>query len=482
MIGRPRRLVHEQSDAELAIRVSSGDRAAFEALYDRHARQLFSYCRHLLRSREDAEDALQQTFGKAYVALQKGDVPTELRAFLFTVARRECLTIRRRAPAAAEGGVSERPAASPTAEVERREELRAIAADLAGLPPRQSEALVLTELAGLSHAEVAQTVGCDAVQVKALVFQARESLAKGREARAVPCRGVRMELSAARAGRRRAAVARHLLICPGCREFDAEVRRRRRAMATFIGAVTLPQFESMFAPTTAAAASEAAPPSIGLLSGVRERIGLPQNVASPLAHIANASAVGAVLMVASPAFLESEGRVPERPRPDRSDVGISAAFAPQPPARDAVGSEPSQSSPANAPSRRKPRPPAAGSPRRRSPSTRHHRGREPAKPSPSDGASPASTDRSDQPQADTASLRSQPSATSGTRPPARSGEPRKSAPKRQLPGGRRSGRTDRCGEGRDIRRRIELRPPPPLEDRALQRCLEADLPDLPGRQ
>jgi hypothetical protein len=71
--------------------------------------------------------------------------------------------------------------------------------------------------------------------VKALVFQARESLASWRRARETPCIEIREQLATLRgAALKRATLRRHVARCEGCRQFEGEVRRQRAAMAALL--------------------------------------------------------------------------------------------------------------------------------------------------------------------------------------------------------------------------------------------------------
>ena len=72
--------------------------------------------------------------------------------------------------------------------------------DIGRLPEDQRAALVMSEIEDLRHTEVAEALGCSREKVRALVYQARSSLAGWREARALPCREVREELAMARGG------------------------------------------------------------------------------------------------------------------------------------------------------------------------------------------------------------------------------------------------------------------------------------------
>lgn len=232
------RLLRLAGDDRLVALVRSGNERAFEAVYDRYHRQLLSFCRHMLGRADEAEDAVQQTFISAHADLHRSDRPIALRAWLFTIARNRCLSIlrARRETATLEdvgpetGGLA--------AEVQQREDLRTMLADIARLPEDQRAALVLAELGDLDHGDIADVVGCPKEKVKALVFQARSSLALSRQARETSCEEIREQLATLRGGAlRRTALRRHLRGCAGCREFRDEVRRQRSSMALLLPVV-----------------------------------------------------------------------------------------------------------------------------------------------------------------------------------------------------------------------------------------------------
>ncbi|MDX6672216.1 MAG: hypothetical protein QOI91_2579 [Solirubrobacteraceae bacterium] len=219
-------------DDRLVAAVRAGRRDAFEAVYDRYHRQLLSFCRHMLGSREEAEDAVQHTFMAAYNHLVRSDKPIQLRPWLYTIARNHCLSLlrARREHASIEDVEPAIEGLAPT--VARREDLRELLRDLARLPVDQRSALLLAELGALSHDEIAAVIECPKEKVKALVFQARSTLIAGRNARETPCAEIRRQLSTLSGGSlRRTGLRRHLRDCLGCREFDANVKQQRKAMA-----------------------------------------------------------------------------------------------------------------------------------------------------------------------------------------------------------------------------------------------------------
>ena len=164
-----------------------GEEAAFDVLYERHHAALLAYCRSMLRSRDDGEDALQQTFIRAHRALRDGRLPESVRPWLFAIARNRCRTMR----AARRDGDLPSDAVEPAFDgladdVRRRADLRELVTDLSRLPEDQRRALVLFELGDLSHPEIAAEIGCPPVKVKALVFQGRAALRRGRLRTSIP--------------------------------------------------------------------------------------------------------------------------------------------------------------------------------------------------------------------------------------------------------------------------------------------------------
>ncbi|MDQ3936918.1 MAG: RNA polymerase sigma factor, partial [Actinomycetota bacterium] len=224
-------------DERLVEQLRRGNDVAFEVMYDRHHRAILSFCRHMLSSQEEAEDAVQHTFISAHGDLVGSDKPIRLKPWLFTIARNRCLSIlRARREEAAE--LDDIPTAGLTHQVQHRDDLRRMLADLRELPEDQRAALVLSELGDLSHAEISEIVGCETLKVKSLVFQARSSLIESRHARETPCEEIREQLATLRGGSlRRGSLRKHVASCPGCSEFREEVRRQRAAMAVLLPVV-----------------------------------------------------------------------------------------------------------------------------------------------------------------------------------------------------------------------------------------------------
>src|SRR2546423_4236699 len=225
----------------------------------------------MLASREEAEDAVQQAFVSAYQDLTSSDRPIKLKPWLYTIARNRCLSIlraRREQPAE----LADVPTAGLAEEVQHRDDLRRLLADVRELPEDQRAALVLSELGDMSHAEISEIVGCETLKVKSLVFQARSSLIESRSAREIPCDEIREQLATLRGGAlRRGPLRRHLRTCAGCSEFRDQVKRQRQMMAALLPVI----------------------PSAGLKASVLGGVGLGPAVAGLTAAGGGAGAAGA---------------------------------------------------------------------------------------------------------------------------------------------------------------------------------------------
>jgi RNA polymerase sigma factor (sigma-70 family) len=232
----PARLLRLASDERLVERARAGSESAFEAIFDRHHRGILAFCRHMLGSVEEAEDAVQHTFLAAYRELAGSNNRTiQLRPWLYTIARNRCITTLRTRRRESAGALVEPSTEHLAAEVDRRNDLRELLRDVAGLPEDQRAALVLSELGDMGHDEIAEVLGCRREKVKALVFQARSSLIASRTARETPCAEIREQIAVLRGGSlRRTELRRHLRECAGCREFRDQVRTQRRDLAVVL--------------------------------------------------------------------------------------------------------------------------------------------------------------------------------------------------------------------------------------------------------
>jgi RNA polymerase sigma factor (sigma-70 family) len=213
-------------------------------IHDRYRQRLFAYTRQMLPHRQDAEDALQDIFVRAYAGLRANHRELALRAWLYRVAHNRCIDeLRRPAPPPPEVlELLRSPVHDPIDEADRRESLRRLIADVRRLPEQQRSALLMRELGGMSYADMAGALGVTVAAVKSLLVRARLALGQALEARDTACSDIREELilSHDRGLRPNAMARRHMRDCAGCRDFRHQLRgvsRRFGAIVPTLGPV-----------------------------------------------------------------------------------------------------------------------------------------------------------------------------------------------------------------------------------------------------
>ena len=172
--------VPSKGRADLQAHAPEAD--ATRALYEQYGRQIYAFCFSRLRSREEAEDAVQSTFLNAFRALQRDVAPTHEAAWLYKIAENVCLTrarssVRRRrveTPGDLEAISEVVPAHEPDTE-----ELVNLPQALESMPEQQRRALLLREWQGLSYREIAEEMELSQSAVETLLFRARRTLASG---------------------------------------------------------------------------------------------------------------------------------------------------------------------------------------------------------------------------------------------------------------------------------------------------------------
>ena len=223
-------------DERLARLAAAGHERAFAVVYQRYHQPLYRYCRSILRNDADAQDALQSTFAAAFAALGRGQRDAPIRPWLFRIAYNEAVSaLRRRQPTAELSAASGACTTSTEDRVAERAELRMLLRDLHKLSERQRSALVMRELSGLSHEEIAIALGTSVGTAKQTIYEARRSLFEFAEGREMPCDEIRRTISDADGRALRARRVRaHLRECEACAGFAAAISERRaelRALA-----------------------------------------------------------------------------------------------------------------------------------------------------------------------------------------------------------------------------------------------------------
>jgi RNA polymerase sigma factor (sigma-70 family) len=235
----PTPLLRLQSDERLIALTRRGQPAAFEALCSRYQSRLLSFCRHMLGSREDAEDVLQEVFTAAFNAVLADEREINVRPWLYRIARNRSLNHLRRASAVgvdsmdvhfADHGMSTGDRAI------RRESFRELLSDVHELPETQRTALLLREIDALSYEQIAHAMETTVPSVKSLLVRARISLAEAAEARKLSCSEVRLELGEVAEGlvKLSAPARRHVRGCDRCRSFKKQLKDNNHALAAML--------------------------------------------------------------------------------------------------------------------------------------------------------------------------------------------------------------------------------------------------------
>ena len=183
-VGSP--VLRRLSDERLVALVRGGHYEAFDVLVNRYEARLVAFCTSIVRSREDAEDVVQDVFAAAFTAMLADQRPIHVRPWLDRIARNRSLNELRRIKPRAVDSLEEHPGdhgRSTADQVDRREEFRQLVDDIKRLPEAQRKALVLREMAGLSYEQLALALEKTVPSVKSLLFRARLGLAQTVEAR-----------------------------------------------------------------------------------------------------------------------------------------------------------------------------------------------------------------------------------------------------------------------------------------------------------
>ena len=228
-----------------------------QPLYERYHQPLYRYCRSILRDDADAQDALQSTFTAACTALRRGQRSAPLRPWLFRIAHNESISLLRRRRDR-EDASAVPPGLTPSAEdrAGERARLETLLADLSELPHRLRSALVMRELNGLSHEEIAIALGVSVGAAKQAIFEARRALMEFVEGRAMSCDDVQRVISDGdRRVLRGRRVRAHLRDCVACEAFAAAIPARTNELRALTPALAPAAAAALFGHTVKAAAS-----------------------------------------------------------------------------------------------------------------------------------------------------------------------------------------------------------------------------------
>jgi RNA polymerase sigma-70 factor (ECF subfamily) len=171
-------------DRNLALRSRRGDGEAFGELVRRHQTAVFNVAYRMLGHRQDAEDAAQEAFIRAYRAFVTFDLTRPLAPWLKKIAANVCLNrlevVRpEMAPLDDEMADAGTPGGTdPETVAQARELSDRVRSEILRLPPRYRVAIELRHFQGLSYDEMAEALQRPLSDVKSDLFRARRQLAE----------------------------------------------------------------------------------------------------------------------------------------------------------------------------------------------------------------------------------------------------------------------------------------------------------------
>ncbi|HLT47622.1 MAG TPA: RNA polymerase sigma factor [Rubricoccaceae bacterium] len=168
------------SDHALIEAFQGGDEFAFVALYNRYRGPVYAFCAKMLLDRAAAQDVMQEAFVRVYENRQRLLSAGSFKAYLFAIARNQCLNGLRRqgrhAPLPEAGPGAPAAAETPFGDLLKAEQVALVNRFLASLSPEYREVLVLREYQNLSYEEIAAVTRNTVSSVKSRLFKARRKL------------------------------------------------------------------------------------------------------------------------------------------------------------------------------------------------------------------------------------------------------------------------------------------------------------------
>jgi RNA polymerase sigma-70 factor (ECF subfamily) len=167
----------DNADLDIVRRCLAGEPDAFAELVLRHQRAVFGVAVRMLGNRDEAEDAAQEAFVRAYSALATFRGESDMKTWLVRITTRLCIDMlrsRRRRPEVFLADQTTEPADAGWESVvtERHSIVRAIAE----LPPHYKAAIILRHLQHMSYNDMAATLGLPLATVKTHLRRARRIL------------------------------------------------------------------------------------------------------------------------------------------------------------------------------------------------------------------------------------------------------------------------------------------------------------------
>ena len=184
--------MEKEEQLRLVSLAKGGDKDAFRMLYEEYYSRCYALAYRIMKNSDDAEEVVQESFVKAYLALDKFKGESSFYTWLYKIVRNRAIDVhrklKRRATKATEEEELVRVANSSQSFVndargadsilETKEDLSILQKALGMLKEEQREILVLREMEGFSYDEIANLIGINSGTVMSRLFYARKALMK----------------------------------------------------------------------------------------------------------------------------------------------------------------------------------------------------------------------------------------------------------------------------------------------------------------
>ncbi len=145
-----------QIDENLITKIANGDKEAFLTLYEKCSNVLFAYSLSILRNREDAEDAMQDTFLKIRSAAHLYKAQGKPMAWIFTIARNICLMYFRKSQKVVLMGDDNINESLGLDQIESQEDRIVLEKAFLILPKQTCQIIMLHAVGGMKHREISE--------------------------------------------------------------------------------------------------------------------------------------------------------------------------------------------------------------------------------------------------------------------------------------------------------------------------------------
>jgi RNA polymerase sigma-70 factor (ECF subfamily) len=184
--------VDKKQELKLIANVQAGDKQSFRALYEFYYSRIYKLAFGIMKSEEEAEEVVQESFVKAYLGIKSFKGESSFYTWLYRITRNMAIDVRRRIArkvqvglvepefdrVSSEEGMLSSVTVSPEQHLETKQEISKLNLALANLSEEHRSILLMREVEGFSYEEIAKVCDLNSGTVMSRLFYARKALKK----------------------------------------------------------------------------------------------------------------------------------------------------------------------------------------------------------------------------------------------------------------------------------------------------------------